>query len=792
MPTIFQRGVRKLKRLYLAKTALLRAPVRVALVGFGEIAVDHLAAYEDTGAAQVVAVSDLRPDALAKALDQRPGLRAYRNYAQMLREVKPDAISVCTWPDSHAEIVGAATRRGVKGILCEKPLALQVGEMEEMLAACERAGARLACGHQWRFHPDYVRARGIIRGGGLGKVTLVRGNIKSTLANNGPHLVDTVRFLLGDPAARRAVCRCERGRGEFNRGYPAEDSARGEILFEGDVRFEFQTGDLSPTFFTIVVEGSAGTLEVTPASLKVRGAVQPGSEAGRARVRVRQFGEFIEWVKGKRHDYAADGQTSARTAELVLALYEAARLGRPLDLPLRNRGDVIRQLYPTTSDQAQAESSAPEETAALAGPGGVPLALDGGPRAVRGWFSTDPDIGIAELVGVTNVLRSRQLNCTDGNAVSALAREVARAYDAPWAVCSSSGTAALHVAVGSLNPNPGDEIITTPLTDMGSVIPILAANCLPVFADVDPATGNLTADTIARRLSPRTRAVILVHLFGRPADLGPICALLRERGVCLIEDCSQAHFAEYQGKKVGTFGEFGCFSLQQSKQITCGDGGITLVNRPEYVQRASLFVDKGWDRKHGLRAHRFLGLNYRMTELQGAVARAQMRKLPKLIRARRDGAAALTELLRQTPGIVPPSEPAGTASAWWTYPFAIDEEVLGCGTAEFGGALRVEGVRVRHEYIPTPVFEYEVLRNHRTYGDSGYPYTAFPYEEPRRAEFPGLQAFSKGLLYMSWSHNVRPHHVQAIAAAVRKVAGAMGARSGAGRTRPQALAVGTV
>jgi perosamine synthetase len=784
--------VRKLKRLYVSKTSFLRSPLRVALVGFGEIALDHLTSYEETGAAQVVAVSDLRPDALAKALDRRPGLRAYRHSMQMLREVKADAISVCTWPDSHAEIVAAAAALGVKGILCEKPLALQMGEVEEMLAVCERAGTRLACGHQWRFHPNYVRAREIIHGGGLGKVAFVRGNIKSTLANNGPHLVDTVRFLLGDAAARRAVCRCERNRGESNRGFPAEDNARGEVLFDGDVRFEFETGDLSPTFFTIVVEGSAGALEVTPTSLKVKGGVQPGSEATGDRCRVRQFVEFIEWVKGKRNDYAANGQTSAKTAELVLALYEAARLGQAVELPLRNRGDVIRQLYPAAGDQDLAESPAAEETAPPGEHGGERLALDGGPRAVRDWFSTDPAIGMAELVGVTNVLRSRQLNCTSGDVVSTLEGEAARAYEAPRAVCSSSGTAAIHVAVGALNPNPGDEIITTPFTDMGSVIPILAANCLPVFADVDPATGNLTAETITRRLTPRTKAVILVHLFGRPADLGPICSLLRERNVCLIEDCSQAHFAEYQGKKVGTFGEFGCFSLQQSKQITCGDGGITLVNRPEYVHRASLFVDKGWDRKHGLRAHLFLGLNYRMTELQGAVARAQVRKLPKLVQARRASAAALTGMLRQIPGVVPPSEPAGTASAWWTYPFAIDEDALDCSTADFGDALRVEGVRVRHEYIPTPVFEYEVLRNHRTYGHSGYPYTAFPYEEPRSEQFPGLQAFSQRLLYMSWSHNVRPHHVRAIAAALRKVAAARTARSRSGRSRVRVQTVGTV
>ena len=123
-------------------------------------------------------------------------------------------------------------------------------------------------------------------------------------------------------------------------------------------------------------------------------------------------------------------------------------------------------------------------------------------------------------------------------------------------------------------------------------------------------TGNLTADTIRAKITPRTKAVVLVHLFGLPADMPPIVKLLHEHGIALVEDCAQAHLAVSGGRKVGTFGDFGCFSLQQSKQITCGDGGVTIVNRPELAQRARLFGDKGWDRSAGTRAHVQFGLNY--------------------------------------------------------------------------------------------------------------------------------------------------------------------------------------
>ena len=176
--------------------------------------------------------------------------------------------------------------------------------------------------------------------------------------------------------------------------------------------------------------------------------------------------------------------------------------------------------------------------------------------------------------------------------------------------------------------------------------------------------------------------MIVVHLFGRPADLGPIVDLLRPKGIALIEDCAQAHFAEYRGKKIGTFGDLGCFSLQQSKQITCGDGGLTLVNREDLIERASLFIDKGRSRKAG-RVHLFLGANYRMTELQGTVARAQLAKGPGLIAARRNAATSLSERLRKLPGIIVPQDPAGTNPSWWLYNFLIDEPRVGVSAGHF-------------------------------------------------------------------------------------------------------------
>lgn len=771
MASLIQRGLGKLRREWARRSAPLRSPLRVGIIGYGGIAPDHLDAYENSGLARVVAVSDLLPFNLARALDRCPGARAYVDFRRMLDEARPDVVSICTWPQAHAEAVEAAVGAGVRGILCEKPLALQLADLERMRVACRERAVKLAGGHQYRFHRNYRKAAEIIRSGGIGQVVGVRGSIKSTLANNGPHLIDTVRFLLGDPTATRVTGTCRRERGEINRGIPAEDAARGEILFRDGIRFELSTGDLAPDFFTIVVEGSEGSLEVTPRDLKLNGRLcTPGGATG-IDFRLRQFREFLHWVKGRRSDYAAELEQGAATVELVLALYESARLDRPVELPLTNPGDVIGQLYPAPRSESSAAASAAADAAALPAPDGRSqrLALEGGRRAVSGWFSSDPSLGAAELAGLTRVILSRNLSCTGGRMVPALEQEFARFYGSPHAVASTSGTAAVHVALGALGLNPGDEVITTPMTDMGTIIPILASNCLPVFADVDPVTGNLTAESIARRITPRTRAVILVHLFGFPAELAAIGDLLRERGIPLIEDCAQAHGAEYQGRKVGTFGDFGCFSFQQSKQITCGDGGVTLVKRADLAERASLFVDKGWDRKQGVRAHLFLGMNYRMTELQGAVALAQFRKLPRLIGVRRAMADRLTQHLRGITGLIPLPEEPGVLPSWWMYAFGIDEDLVGMSTDRFAELLLVEGVKVRRQYLPEPIFEYDVLKHQRTYGESRYPFSAFPYQPPHVDDFPGLAEFGRRLLFLGWSHHVRPRHVDAIAAAVHKV-----------------------
>jgi dTDP-4-amino-4,6-dideoxygalactose transaminase/predicted dehydrogenase len=737
----------------------------------------HATAYEESSLASLVAVADVNPLSLGRALDRWPFIRAYVDLDSMLREQKPDIVSICTWPQTHDELVAHIAASGVKGIICEKPLALTLSGTERMLSSCRTHGVKLAGVHQYRFHPRFIAAAQMALSGELGEFRTVSGCIASTIANNGPHLIDTIRFILGNRKALSASCTCTRSRSEWNRGYPAEDAAVGKIVFDGNVECQIETGDRARDFFSISVEGTRGSLEVTLDRLVVNGKLVSDAPVETDEWLKPQFGQFIEWVKGHRQSYPADADSSAETVRVMLALYESARLGSAVSLPFTNDGDVIRQLYPE-QDPTPVQASPQAAKRPRNTPDGPRLASEGGARTVTSWFSEKPDVGLSELSGLTQVILSKNMNSNGGTMVRSFEKEFARAYGSPVAVASTSGTAAIHVAVGALNLEPCDEIITTPITDMGSVIPILAANCIPVFADVDPVTGNMTAQTIEAKLTPRTRAVILVHLFGRPAELGPIVDLARNRGIFLIEDCAQAHYAEYEGRKVGSFGDLGCFSLQQSKQITCGDGGITLVNGPELADRAAMFVDKGWDRKHGLRTHLFLGMNYRMTELQGAVARAQLQKLPRLMQLRRQRAEELTERLQRIPHVIPPPKQAhGTKCSWWTYPFSIESGTSGIDIDMFHRELTAEGVRVSREYVPQAVFNYLVLREQKTYGESRYPFSEVQYIQPKIEDFPGFMEFKKSLLFTSWSHNVTPKHVLEISGAIEKLIGIMAGRS---------------
>ena len=393
------------------------------------------------------------------------------------------------------------------------------------------------------------------------------------------------------------------------------------------------------------------------------------------------------------------------------------------------------------------------------------LAVDGGEPVRRGpWPAAVPEMGAEEEAAVVEVVRSRQLWRHGGRRVKGFEAAFAALHgvEAGAVVASTSGTAAVHLAVGTVDPAPGDEVVVPPISDFGTVIPVLAQNAVPVFADVRPDTYCLDPEDVARKITGRTRAIVCVHLFGQPCDLEALRQLAAAHRVSLIEDCAQAPLAEYRGRPVGTWGDFGCFSLQQSKHITAGEGGVTLARDPEAAGRMRLFADKGWPREGAVRTHVQFGMNYRMGELAGAVAEAQVGRLPGIVTRRRALAARLDAALAGVPGVTVPALPEGARSAYWMYHFNVEG-----GAAAFARAVRAEGVPLASGYV-MPLYLTPVLRERRAYGGSGFPWAEREAYEPGLC--PNAEAMGERMCYFAMHQGLSVADIDDMAAAVRKVA----------------------
>jgi perosamine synthetase len=370
----------------------------------------------------------------------------------------------------------------------------------------------------------------------------------------------------------------------------------------------------------------------------------------------------------------------------------------------------------------------------------------------------------AEIAAVREVVESGVLTSIRGPWVADLEARFAKMIGAKHVIATSSGTAAIHAAIAALDPEPGDEVITTPITDMGGISPIIYQASIPVFADVDPRTGNVTAPAIEDRISDRTRAVVATHLFGNPADMPGIMQLARRRGLPVIEDCCQAYLAQSQGELVGTIGDIACFSLQQGKHITTGEGGLVVTDDDALARRIRLFVNKAWPYGEPNPDHEFLALNSRMSELQGAVGRAQLDKLGPTVDARRRTAARLTDRLERLEGLGAPWIAAGDQHSYWRYPLRVDAGRFPDGPDGIARDLGAQGIGSTPRYVKKPAFQTTVIAEHRTFGNSRYPFTlarpeAVDYAPSR---FPGTFDFLASVLVLPWNERLRDEDVDHI------------------------------
>jgi perosamine synthetase len=405
------------------------------------------------------------------------------------------------------------------------------------------------------------------------------------------------------------------------------------------------------------------------------------------------------------------------------------------------------------------------------------LAIHGGPRTIQAALpnflnAAGRTFGVEEEQLVLEALRSGCLSRNGGRMVKGLERDFAAAIGTKHAVACSSGTACVHLAVAALDLEPGDEVIVPPITDIGTLLPILWQNAIPVFADVDPSTLLIDPVSVEACITPRTRAVIAVHLAGAVCDMRALQRICASHQLVLIEDCSQAFWAEYEGALVGSLSDMACFSLQQSKHMTCGEGGLMVTSSDEFANRALLFSDKAWPRESGsLGSCRFLFLsqNYRMSDLAGAVAWAQLGKVKATVERRRRSATRLTSSIAGLAGVHPPSIPAGASPAYWLYMLRIDA-ASGTDAETFGNALGAEGVPAWVRYIVDPLYLSPIFTEGKTYGTSRYPFSQYPTQNFARGLCPNAEAALGSVIAIHWNENYTEEQVDQIAAAIHKVA----------------------
>jgi perosamine synthetase len=262
-----------------------------------------------------------------------------------------------------------------------------------------------------------------------------------------------------------------------------------------------------------------------------------------------------------------------------------------------------------------------------------------------------PLLGEEEEEAVRKVIRSGIL--AHGPEVEAFEKEFAEYLGVKHVIAVSNGTTALDVALKAAGIKPGDEVITTPFTFIATANSILYQNARPVFADIDPETYTLDPNSVMELVTPRTRAILVVHLYGHPADIDPIKEIAEDHKLILIEDAAQAHGAMYKGVKVGGIGDVSAFSFYPTKNMTTGEGGAVATNDDEIARRARLIRNHGQERRY---YHIMLGYNYRMTSIAAAIGRVQLRKLDSMNEARRKNAAQLTGIISRLNGLVPPVE----------------------------------------------------------------------------------------------------------------------------------------
>lgn len=379
---------------------------------------------------------------------------------------------------------------------------------------------------------------------------------------------------------------------------------------------------------------------------------------------------------------------------------------------------------------------------------GKPAILGGAPVLSKPLPPTH-NVGDEEVEAVTRVLRSGPLSSFVGMAgklflggpevqrFEALFKEK---FGVKYAVAFNSGTTALHATVAALEIGPGDEVIVPPYTMAASAVCVIMNGAVPVFADLDPRTFCLDPKSVRGKISKRTKAIMVVNLFGQAADLDALRAIADEHSLSIIEDNAQSPAATYKGRYAGTIGDVGMFSFNVNKVVQCGEGGVFVTNNERYALRAQLLRNHGEsvvDDIPNYDAGPIVGSNYRMTELEAAVAYEQLQKLDRFNAHKVKLCEYLTEQLSGIAGIETPYIPEGNTHVYFQYALKIDEAKLGLSRDRFVDAMAAEGFPMSKGYVK-PIYHQRLFQERKAFNETHFPFEYDGYD--------GHPDYSKGSL----------------------------------------------
>jgi dTDP-4-amino-4,6-dideoxygalactose transaminase len=339
------------------------------------------------------------------------------------------------------------------------------------------------------------------------------------------------------------------------------------------------------------------------------------------------------------------------------------------------------------------------------------LALKGGKKTKQRPFPIWPQYDDAERKALIEVLESRIWWRTPGTRTLAFEQEFADFHGAKHGIAVTNGTAALEVVMSALGIGVGDEVIIPDFTFVATASAVLYAGAMPVMVDVSPETYCIDPQLAEAAITSRTKAIIAVHMGGHPADLDALMALARKKGIALIEDSSHAHATEWKGKRIGAHGTAGTFSFQASKLMTAGEGGMIVSNDDKFERQARSVHDCGRMPGQWFYSHYINGSNYRLSEWQGAVLSAQLKRLDSQTQRRHQNARLLDKLLSQIPGITPQQlDPRCTRNGHYAYIFHVDaKHFSGANTENLIQAVNAEGIPNQASY--PPVHALDVFQN---------------------------------------------------------------------------------